>query len=265
MLRNHPYPLAAGGEDKQSKADLEFPAKGKDFWVPNQVLGQERRRNSKLSHQFFKAGAGLKTNKDWKPQAYQAAVDYLGKSLSVNVTKEQVKNKVRQWKKHFSIINENKSHQSGFPWDEEKKMLVVIVDNMLAWKDYVQENGKANGYANRPRERWDDIVMLCRIDVMLCRIDRATGEAAESFEDADEAMTGEDENDVEYSIPLATPPTQPSTSSMIESHQKKWRKDPLVFIVDDITSSLKEYMNLKKKPSGQEIYEMVSKVLGLSQ
>ncbi|GKV48185.1 hypothetical protein SLEP1_g55012 [Rubroshorea leprosula] len=58
MPRNHPYPLAAGGEDKQSKADLEFPARGKDFWVPNQVLGQERRRNSKLSHQFFKAGAG---------------------------------------------------------------------------------------------------------------------------------------------------------------------------------------------------------------
>ncbi|GKV10866.1 hypothetical protein SLEP1_g22176 [Rubroshorea leprosula] len=58
MPRNHPYPLAAGGEDKQSKADLEFPAKGKDFWVPSQVLGQERRRYSKLSHQFFKAGAG---------------------------------------------------------------------------------------------------------------------------------------------------------------------------------------------------------------
>ncbi|GLT87333.1 hypothetical protein SLE2022_054210 [Rubroshorea leprosula] len=38
---------------------------------------------------------GLKIDKDWKPQAYQAAVDYLAKSLSVNVTKEQVKNKVR--------------------------------------------------------------------------------------------------------------------------------------------------------------------------
>ncbi|GLT84127.1 hypothetical protein SLE2022_023750 [Rubroshorea leprosula] len=201
---------------------------------------------------------GLKIDKDWKPQAYQAAVDYLAKSLSVNVTKEQVKNKVRQWRKHFSIISEIRSHQSGFPWDEEKKMIVITADNMSAWKDYVRENGKANVYANRPIERWDDIVMLCGTD-------RATGEGAETFEDANEAMVGEDENDVEYPIPPAAPPTQPSTSSTIESHQKKRRKDPLVAIVGDIASSLKEYMNLKKKPSGQEIYQVVSTVLGLSQ
>ncbi|GLT29299.1 hypothetical protein SLA2020_041740 [Shorea laevis] len=174
---------------------------------------------------YYSLSQGLKADKDWKPQAYQAAVDYLAKSLSVNVTKEQVKNKVRQWQKHFSIISEIRSHQSGFPWDEEKKMIVITADNMSAWKDYVRENGKANGYANRPIERWDDIVMLY----------------------ADEAMVGEDENDVEYSIPPAAPPTQPSTSSTIESHQKKWRKDPLVPIVGDIASSLKDYMNLKKE------------------
>ncbi|GKV32159.1 hypothetical protein SLEP1_g40783 [Rubroshorea leprosula] len=155
---------------------------------------------------------GLKTDKNWKPQVYQVVVDYLGKSLSVNVTKEQVKNK----------------------------------------------NGKAKGYANKLIERWDDIVMLCGTD-------RATGEGAETLEDTDEAMMGDDENDVEYSIPPVAPPTQPSTSFTIESHQKKQRKDPLVAIVDDIASSLKKYMNLKKKPNGQEIYEVVSKVLGLSQ
>ncbi|GLT26324.1 hypothetical protein SLA2020_014020 [Shorea laevis] len=137
-------------------------------------------------------------------------------------------------------------------------MIVITVDNMLAWKDYVWENGKANGYANRSIERWDDIVMLCGTD-------RATDEGAKTFEDADEAMMGEDENDVEYSIPPFASPTQPSTSSTIEAHQKKWRKDPLVAIVGDIASSHKEYMNLKKKPSGQEIYEVVSTVLGLSQ
>ncbi|GKV54024.1 hypothetical protein SLEP1_g60534, partial [Rubroshorea leprosula] len=78
-------------------------------------------------------------------------------------------------------------------------------------------------------------------------------------------MVGEDENDVEYSISPIGQSTQLSTSFMIESHQKKRRKDPLVTIVGDIASSLKEYINLKKKPSGQEIYEVVSIVLGLSQ
>ncbi|GLT67979.1 hypothetical protein SLA2020_402470 [Shorea laevis] len=143
---------------------------------------------------------GLKTHKDWKPQAYQAIVDYLVKSLSVNVIKEQVKNKVRQWQKHFSIMSEIRSHQSGFPWDEEKKMIVIIADTMSAWKYYVWENGKANGYANRPIERWDDIVMLCGTN-------RPTNEGAETFEDADEVMMGEDENDVEYSTPPVAPPT----------------------------------------------------------
>ncbi|GLT28460.1 hypothetical protein SLA2020_033940 [Shorea laevis] len=96
-------------------------------------------------------------------------------------------------------------------------MIVITADNMSAWKDYVRENGKANGYANRPIERWDDIVMLCGTD-------RATGEGAKTFEDVDEAMVGEDENDIEYSIPPAAPPTQPSTSSIIESHKKNGGK-----------------------------------------
>ncbi|GLT29149.1 hypothetical protein SLA2020_040340 [Shorea laevis] len=116
----------------------------------------------------------------------------------------------------------------------------------------------ANGYSHRPMERWDDIVMLCGID-------RAIDEGIETFEDANEAMMRENKNDVAYSISPITPPTQPSTSSMVESHQKKWRKDPLVAIVGDIASSLKECMNLKNKPSGQEICEVVSKVLDHSQ
>ncbi|GKV01751.1 hypothetical protein SLEP1_g14282 [Rubroshorea leprosula] len=50
MPRNHPYPLAAGGGDKQSKADLEFPAKGKEFLGSTCVLEQEKKEKTKLSH-----------------------------------------------------------------------------------------------------------------------------------------------------------------------------------------------------------------------
>ncbi|GLT58412.1 hypothetical protein SLA2020_313060 [Shorea laevis] len=99
-------------------------------------------------------------------------------------------------------------------------MIVITTNNISIWKDYLQENGKANGYANRQKERWDDIVMSCGTN-------RVTDEGAETFEDADEAIMGEDENDIEYSIPPAASLTWLSTSSTIESHQRnrgKWRK-----------------------------------------
>ncbi|GKV24784.1 hypothetical protein SLEP1_g34353 [Rubroshorea leprosula] len=54
-IRPHKARAANGEEAEQGR--FGSSCRGRDFWVPNQVLGQERRRNSKLSHQFFKAGA----------------------------------------------------------------------------------------------------------------------------------------------------------------------------------------------------------------
>ncbi|CAL1368573.1 unnamed protein product [Linum trigynum] len=38
---------------------------------------------------------------DWKTQAYQAVVDQLRTDLAINVTRDNVKNRLRAWKKRY--------------------------------------------------------------------------------------------------------------------------------------------------------------------
>ena len=67
---------------------------------------------------------GNKADGDWKPQTYQAAVEHLNSTLHLNLTKENVKNRLKAWKRYYAVVNDVKN-QSGFTWDEERKMIIV--------------------------------------------------------------------------------------------------------------------------------------------
>ncbi|KAG8373602.1 hypothetical protein BUALT_Bualt11G0041400 [Buddleja alternifolia] len=78
--------------------------------------------------------------------------------------------------------------QSGFTWDEERKMIVVTSDEWSAWTTYFESHPDAKGLHNKTIDNWDDIVLLCGKD-------RATGQGAENFEDGAAAMGEEEENE----------------------------------------------------------------------
>ena len=73
----------------------------------------------------------------WKEVAYQAAVEYISAQLILNLTKDNVKNRLKAWKLHFAIITDIKN-QSGLVWDEVKKKVVVPSDNYHVWDAYVK-------------------------------------------------------------------------------------------------------------------------------
>ena len=73
----------------------------------------------------------------WKEVAYQAAVEYINAQLILNLTKDNVKNRLNVWKLHFAIIT-NIKNQSGLVWDEAKKKVVVTADNHHVWDAYVK-------------------------------------------------------------------------------------------------------------------------------
>lgn len=85
----------------------------------------------------YKLNEGNKGDGDWKPQAYQAVVDELNATLQLGLTKENVKNRLRAWKKHYAIVTDIKS-QSGLTWDEEKKMVPISAENLSVWNDYCE-------------------------------------------------------------------------------------------------------------------------------
>ena len=71
--------------------------------------------------------------------AYQVAVEYINAQLILNLTKDNVKNRLKVWKLHFAIITDKKKkNQSGLVWDEAKKKVVVTVDNHHVWDAYVK-------------------------------------------------------------------------------------------------------------------------------
>ncbi|KAK6158600.1 hypothetical protein DH2020_005914 [Rehmannia glutinosa] len=198
----------------------------------------------------------------WKPQALQAAVTYLNTRLHLNLTKDNIKNRLKNWKKYFSVVSDVQTKQSGFTWDEEQKMIVVTSDEWSSWAAYVESHPDAKGMESKMIENWDDIFLLCGKD-------RATGQGAETFEEGAEAMGEGDENEVNSaSLSGPRPRAQPSSSTdSMHNKGKKAKKDSLAEDVSVIASTFEEFVASKKKsqerPSGIEIHEVVSMVPGL--
>ncbi|XP_050220837.1 uncharacterized protein LOC126671019 isoform X3 [Mercurialis annua] len=151
--------------------------------------------------------------------------------------------------------------RTKFNWDDDKKMVVITIEDIVKWNEYVESFPEASGYQNKTIENWDDIVVLCGSD-------RATGDGAETYQDAAEAMDQEG-NDAQSNINLEE---QETSRTHPQSSGKKAKKDHLADAVMEIAHSFKEYLESKKiserpqprpQPTGEEIYDVVSQIQGL--
>ncbi|PSS36020.1 L10-interacting MYB domain-containing protein [Actinidia chinensis var. chinensis] len=109
---------------------------------------------------FDQMNQGNESDGDSKPQAYQAAVDHLNSTLHLNLTKENLKNRLKVWKRYYGVVTDVQK-QSGFTWDDERKMIIVTTAEMKVWEAYALSNSEARGMQNKVIENWDDIVLLC--------------------------------------------------------------------------------------------------------
>ncbi|KAM5579128.1 hypothetical protein ABKV19_009085 [Rosa sericea] len=242
---------------------------------------------------------GNKVGGQWTRHAIPAVVRELNMTLDLGLTKDNVKNRLKAWKRHYAIISDIKN-QSQLMWDEGRKMVVIRSENLEAWNDYVESHPLARGYQNKFIDNWDDIALLCGKD-------KTTVEGAENIEDVEGAMGAEKENGVNF-ISNSRSLTHPSAStsdshplmkkarkyplrveeenevnSISDSHssthpsastsnlhlKKKAKKDLLADAIGEMTTSLKEYLASKigpnrSQPKGEEVYEVVSKVPGLN-
>lgn len=108
-------------------------------------MGPPRRRgyvtwNSQMdailtSTLFQQINEGNKGDGDFKTQAHQAVVDKLRTELGIPVTVDHVRNRIKVWKKHYAMITEIRAY-TKFKWDEEKKMVVIPVDELAEWNKY---------------------------------------------------------------------------------------------------------------------------------
>ncbi|XP_074320310.1 uncharacterized protein LOC141657085 isoform X2 [Silene latifolia] len=201
-----------------------------------------------ISVLYNQVSQGNKGDGDWKPQAYQAVVDEVRSKLNVSVTTENVRNRVRIWRRHYGTIMEIRT-KTKFKWDEERKMVLVSRDDQDEWDTYIKANPPASSYANKYIEHWDDISILLGPD-------RAVGDGGEHYEEGATMMDEE-----------ACDGSTSSIDTTSTSSKKKRKSDSLADAVTQVANTLQSYVEarLKATPTlgGKEVFDEVSKVVGI--
>ncbi|KAH1262816.1 hypothetical protein GmHk_02G005360 [Glycine max] len=110
------------------------------------------------------------TDGGWRRSALNAAAAMLSTSFNVNVTSDNVKNRIKLWRSWYGIVSDIPG-QSGFDWDDTKHM--ITIENENAWNEYCTSHKSAKPFRFKVLQNWDDIVDLCAKD-------RATGHGAKT-------------------------------------------------------------------------------------
>ncbi|KAL2938102.1 L10-interacting MYB domain-containing protein [Bienertia sinuspersici] len=186
---------------------------------------------------------------DFKPQAYQAVVDELKKELGIAINVDHVRNRTKSWKKHYGCIMDIRTY-TKFKWDDEKKMIVITMEDLPQWTEYIKENKNAAPYRNKCIENWEDICTLFGAD-------RAVGDGSEQHDEAADVMEGEMVSE-----------GRSSSKDPTNSGSRKRKKDSVAEAVNSFAESFREYVQSKIKdtprPTCQEIHVVVSQVFGIS-
>uniref|UniRef100_A0A5B7BRF2 Myb/SANT-like domain-containing protein n=1 Tax=Davidia involucrata TaxID=16924 RepID=A0A5B7BRF2_DAVIN len=99
---------------------------------------------------------GNKLEKNFKPVAYTAVVTTLNENFALDLTKENIKSRLKTWKKLYGLVKEVLSHR-GFVWDEERKM-VVATDSV--WNEYIKMHPDAKFLRARSIEYFDELRII---------------------------------------------------------------------------------------------------------
>lgn len=73
----------------------------------------------------------------WKPKVLETALEFMNATYLLNMTKDDIKNRIGLWKKYHAVIMDVKQ-QSGLIWDEDQKMIIVTSNERDKWATYVK-------------------------------------------------------------------------------------------------------------------------------
>ncbi|KAK7295758.1 hypothetical protein RJT34_18670 [Clitoria ternatea] len=88
--------------------------------------------------------------------AFEAALLAINEKFQLNVVKEHVRNRLKTLKKHYDIMKELLD-QSGFEWDEKRKMVIA---NDSVWNEYIKINPDARLLKGRVIRNYDELSII---------------------------------------------------------------------------------------------------------
>ncbi|XVE59852.1 hypothetical protein DITRI_Ditri05aG0080200 [Diplodiscus trichospermus] len=99
---------------------------------------------------------GNKLQKSFKPVAFTAALSVLNKKFSLDLTAENIRNRLRTWKKQYRLVKDLLSQQ-GFEWDERQKMVIA---NDSEWRDCIKRNPDVSYIRGRPIGNFNELHII---------------------------------------------------------------------------------------------------------
>ncbi|RZC26106.1 hypothetical protein D0Y65_004681 [Glycine soja] len=210
----------------------------------SRVLRDALRRQNKLeipTGKYFLVDAGYTdeikgiwatrvTDGGWRRSALNAAAAMLSTSFNVNVTSDNVKNRIKLWRSWYGIVSDIPG-QSGFDWDDTKHM--ITIENENAWNEY------------------------CTV-MDLCAKDRATGHGAKTNE-MEFMGLGATAIDLEEPSSNTKGKRQGSTSCGTHPHKRKMgEKEGITTSLDKMANS---FNRMVEKMEGRVDDEDIQEVL----
>ncbi|CAK7330715.1 unnamed protein product [Dovyalis caffra] len=99
---------------------------------------------------------GNKVGKNFKGAAYRAALTVLNEKFALELTKGNIINRLRTWKKQYGLVKELLAH-GGFEWDGKQKM-VMASDSK--WKEYIKRNPDAKHLRAKTIENFNELHII---------------------------------------------------------------------------------------------------------
>ncbi|CAI0549545.1 unnamed protein product [Linum tenue] len=166
--------------------------------------------------------------------------------MAINVTRDNVKNRLRAWTKRYTVIADVQKRNGLNLWDEDNKMIVVTAGNMSDWLSY-------------------------------CNV-RAVGDGAEHYSEANASMGDEDDmEDAGSAYTFAnssahgskSPGKKPIGEVSLESRKRAKKDSQVGDALYMVANSLSSYLKSKKKEeepkyTGKEIYDVICEIPGLT-
>ena len=85
-------------------------------------------------HVVSKQEISLKSKSILKSLASKHSIN---EKLGLNLVISNVRNRMKTWKRHYYVIT-NILIRTKFKWDEDKKMVVITVDDLVKWNEYLE-------------------------------------------------------------------------------------------------------------------------------
>lgn len=99
---------------------------------------------------------GNKLERNFRPAAFNAALMVLNEKFALDLSKENIRNRLKTWKKLYVVLKELLS-QGGFGWDEKRKM--VVADESV-WNEYIKMHPDAKFLRARSIQNYDELSII---------------------------------------------------------------------------------------------------------